>query len=119
MIRALIILFIAGVAGLMAYLTFTGECPGGAVVRTEAQCRAESGLSPDICRVVFERAQSVARNAGSVYTEPGVCRILFGECLDHATIMGGYVPRPHGFCVTTSGGTLASMVPVYRQAAAR
>jgi hypothetical protein len=119
MIRALIILFIAGVAGLIGYLTFTGECPGGSVVRNEAQCRAESGFSADICHVIFERAVSVARSAGSVYSEPGQCRILFGECLDHATIVGGYVPRPHGFCVKASGGALTSMVPVYRQAAAR
>jgi hypothetical protein len=117
--RTVVILFIAAVAGLIGYLAYTGECPGGVVVQTEAQCRAESGLSPNICRVVFERALSVARNAGSVYTEPGQCRILFGECLDHASIVGGYVPRPHGFCVKASGGALASMVPVYRQAAAR
>jgi hypothetical protein len=117
--RAVVILFIAAVAGLMAYLTYTGECPGGAVVRTQEQCRADSGLSPEICRLVFERALTVARNAGSVYSEPGQCRILFGECLDHATIVGGYVPRPHGFCVKAEGGVLTSMVPVYRQAAAR
>jgi uncharacterized protein YgiB involved in biofilm formation len=117
--RTVVILFIAAVAGFMACRTYIGECPGGAVVQTEAQCRAESGLSPDICSKVFERALSAARNAGSVYTEPGQCRILFGECLDHASIVGGYVPRPHGFCVKASGGALASMVPVYRQAAAR
>jgi hypothetical protein len=119
MMRSVVILFIAAVAGLIGYLAYTGECPGGAVVKTEAQCRTQSGLSPEICRAVFERALSVARNAGSVYTEPGQCRILFGECLDHASIVGGYVPRPHGFCVKVTGGALASMVPVYRQAAAR
>ncbi len=117
MMRALIMLFIAGVAGLIGYLAFTGECPGGTVVRSEEQCRET--LSQGLCRTIFSRANAVARNAGSVYMNPTECSIAFGNCLNHATIVGGYVPAPAGFCVKTSGESLSSMEPIYRRAAAR
>lgn len=117
MIRALILLFIAGVAGLIAYLAFVGECTGGTVVRSEQQCR--ENLSQGLCRTIFARANDVARNAGSVYMSPTECSVAFGSCLDHATIVGGYVPAPAGFCVRASGETLSSMQPIYRRAASR
>jgi hypothetical protein len=117
MMRALILLFIAGVAGLIGYLTFVGECTGGTVVRSEQQCR--ESLSQGLCRTIFARANDVARNAGSVYMNPTECAVAFGGCLDHATIVGGYVPAPAGFCVRTSGDTLSSMEPIYRRAAVR
>jgi uncharacterized protein YgiB involved in biofilm formation len=119
MSRAIVILFIAGVAGLMAYLAFVGECPGGSVVRSEEQCQQSSGFSGDICRQVFARANEVARSAGTVYIDRDECFRVFGNCLNHASIVGGYVPQPAGFCVKAGGGTLQSMAPVYRGAAAR
>jgi hypothetical protein len=117
MMRALILLFIAGVAGLIGYLAFVGECTGGTVVRSEAQCR--ESLNQGLCRTIFARANEVARNAGTVYMNLTECAIAFGGCLDHATIVGGYVPAPAGFCVRISGDTLAGMQPVYRRAAVR
>jgi uncharacterized protein YgiB involved in biofilm formation len=117
MIRALILLFIAGVAGLIGYLAFVGECPGGTVVRSEETCR--ESLNQGLCRTIFARANDVARNAGSVYMNPTECSIAFGNCLNHATIVGGYVPAPAGFCVKSSGQTVSSMEPLYRRAAAR
>jgi uncharacterized protein YgiB involved in biofilm formation len=119
MIRAAVVLVIAGVAGLMAYLAFVGECPGGAVVRTEEQCAASGGLPRELCRTVFSRAAEVARSAGTVYTDRDQCYREFGACLAHATLVGGYVPQPAGFCVKANGSALASMVPIYRGAAAR
>jgi uncharacterized protein YgiB involved in biofilm formation len=116
-IRALILLFIAGVAGLIGYLAFVGECTGGTVVRSEQNCR--ESLSQGLCRTIFARANDVARNAGSVYMNPTECCIAFGNCLNHATIVGGYVPAPAGFCVKSSGQTVSSMEPLYRRAAAR
>jgi uncharacterized protein YgiB involved in biofilm formation len=119
MIKAVVVLVIAGIAGLMAYLAFVGECPGGAVVRSEEQCQQSSGLGSDLCRQVFARANEVARTAGTVYIDRNECFRVFGNCLNHATIVGGYVPQPAGFCVRAGGGTLQSMVPIYRNAAAR
>jgi uncharacterized protein YgiB involved in biofilm formation len=119
MIRAVVFLVIAGVAGLMAYLAYVGECPGGTVVRSPEQCATASGLGPDICHAVFAQALDVARRAGAVYTDRNACFREFGNCLDHATVVGGYVPQPAGFCVNVAGGRLASMIPVYRGAAAR
>jgi uncharacterized protein YgiB involved in biofilm formation len=120
MMRGVVILFIAGVAGLMAYLAFVGECTGGKVVRNEEGCRTEQGFSAELCRMVFARALEVARNASTVYTDPQQCSIAFGPCLEHATIVSGWVPRPHGFCLMVEGnGRLASMTPTYQRAGAR
>jgi uncharacterized protein YgiB involved in biofilm formation len=117
--KAVVLLIIAGIAGLMAYFAFIGECPGGAVVRSEEQCRGDAGISSGLCRTIFARANEVARNANSVYQDPTECSIQFGSCLPHATIVGGYVPAPAGFCVKTNGTALTAMEPVYRRAAAR
>jgi uncharacterized protein YgiB involved in biofilm formation len=116
-IRALVLLFIAGVAGLIGYLAFVDECPGGTVVRSEENCR--ESLIRDLCRTIFTRANAVARNASSVYMNPVECSVAFGNCLDHATIVGGYVPAPAGFCIKASGETISSMEPIYRRASAR
>jgi uncharacterized protein YgiB involved in biofilm formation len=117
--RWLVFLIIGGIAGLFGYLALVGECPGGTVVRSQQQCQDSGGLSGDLCRQVFARANDVARNAGTVYIDRDECFRVFGNCLNHATIVGGYVPQPAGFCVKASGGTVQSVVPVYRQAAAR
>jgi uncharacterized protein YgiB involved in biofilm formation len=117
--RAVVFLIIAGIAGVMAYLMFIGECPGGSVVRSEEQCSASGGFSGDLCRTIFARANDVARNSGSVYPDPLKCAAQFGACLPHATVVGNFVPTPYGFCVKTNGNALVSMEPVYRTASAQ
>jgi uncharacterized protein YgiB involved in biofilm formation len=119
MIRAGVVLVILGVAGVMLWQAVRGECPGGTIVRSEAQCASEAGLGGALCGRIFERANAVARAAATVYTDREECFRIFGNCLDHATVVGGYAPRPAGFCVQTDGAALQSMVPVYRAAAAR
>jgi uncharacterized protein YgiB involved in biofilm formation len=119
MMRAVVILIIAGIAGLMGYLAFVGECPGGSVVRSEQHCEQSRGFSQELCRQVFARANAVGRSAGTVYIDRDECFRVFGNCLNHASIVGGYVPQPAGFCVKANGGALHSMTPVYRAAAAR
>ncbi len=119
MIRAVVVLVIAGVAGVMGYFAIVGECPGGVVVRSEEQCQQSGGLGRDLCRQVFARAGEVARSAGTVYIDRDECFRVFGNCLNHATIVGGYVPQPAGFCVRADGGTLRAMTPIYRNAAVR
>jgi uncharacterized protein YgiB involved in biofilm formation len=117
-IRALILLFIAGVAGLILYLAFTGECPGGTVLRTLESCPEK--LGPIACQQVRSRAKEVAQSAGTVYMDPVQCSVDFGPCLNHATIIGGYVPAPAGFCVLRlKGGSVVDISPLYRRAAAR
>jgi uncharacterized protein YgiB involved in biofilm formation len=118
--RAIVLLFIAGVAGVMAYVVYTGECPTGKVVTSEENCRSEQGLSAELCRTVFARALDVARNAGTVYNDPQQCSVAFGPCLEHATVASAWVPRPHGFCVNQDGsGRLASMTPTYQRSGVR
>ena len=116
MIRAVVILIIAGIAGVMAYLAFIGECVGGTVVNSEAHC-VES-LPQTLCRAVFAQARDVAQRSDSVYTDPVACAVQFGPCLPHATILSGYVPVPAGFCIKASGATLTAMTPIYRRISA-
>jgi uncharacterized protein YgiB involved in biofilm formation len=112
--RAIPFTLIGGVAAFMAYMAFRGECPGGVVVMSEEKCRTESGLSADLCRTVYSRAVTVARNAGTVFVDESKCSQQYGPCLPHATVLGSFVPVPAGFCVQSSGGRLTDMTPVYR-----
>jgi uncharacterized protein YgiB involved in biofilm formation len=116
-VKAIVILVIAGIAGLMAYVAFIGECPGGVAIRSEQQCAAS--LNETICRTVFSRAKEVAENSATVFMSPVECSTQFGPCLDHAKIIGGYSPTPVGFCVRTSGNAVTGMEPLYQRAGAR
>jgi uncharacterized protein YgiB involved in biofilm formation len=114
--KYIVIAFILGVAGLIAFLWIRGECPGGRLVTAEDTCRSEQGFEPAFCREVFRRAPTMARTAATVYTDAQACRNDFAECLPHATNTAGFVPRPHGFCVSAdSDGRVATMTPVYRR----
>jgi uncharacterized protein YgiB involved in biofilm formation len=112
--RAIPFALIGAVAAFMAYMALRGECPGGVVVMSEANCREAGGLSADLCRTVYSRAVEVARNAGTVYTDVSKCSQQYGPCLPHATLVGSFVPAPAGFCVQSIGGRLTEMTPVYR-----
>ncbi len=114
MIRAVAFLVIAGVGGLLAYLAFVGECPGGRIVFSESQCRGEAGFDGAFCRLVFSRAEQVARSSGSVYMDQNSCAREYGACLPHSGT-NGFVPRPVGFCVAGGGDSVTRMTPIYRQ----
>jgi uncharacterized protein YgiB involved in biofilm formation len=115
--KAVVILVIAAVAGLMAYVAFIGECPGGIAIRSEQECAAS--FNETICRTVFSRAKDVAENSATVFMNPIECSTQFGTCLDNAKVTGGYSPRPVGFCVRTSGNDVTGMEPLYQRAGAR
>jgi uncharacterized protein YgiB involved in biofilm formation len=111
-----VIAFILGLAGFMLWLWLNGECPGGRVVTSEAQCVSDAGLPQAFCIEVFRRAPTVARAAATVYTDEAACRADFGECLPHALSRSGFVPRPRGFCVSADPeGRVQTMEPVYRR----
>jgi uncharacterized protein YgiB involved in biofilm formation len=114
MIKAVVILVIAGIAGLMAYLALVGECPGGKVVFSPDDCIGK--LKPGECNEVFARADEVARTAGTVFIDPVECSRQFGPCLEHAVRVGGWTPRPAGFCVNRIVGVARplAIAPVYR-----
>ncbi|MGL4242338.1 MAG: DUF1190 domain-containing protein [Beijerinckiaceae bacterium] len=118
MIKAVVVLVIAGVAGLMAWQAFVGECPGGKVVASESECYGPAGFDITFCRLVFGRAEQVARASGSVYMDQNTCAREWGACLPHAST-NGFVPRPAGFCVAGGGDTISRMKPIYRPAHAQ
>jgi uncharacterized protein YgiB involved in biofilm formation len=111
--KAVVILIIAGISGFMAYLYYIGECPGGVAIRSEQQCSAS--FNDVICKTVFSRAKEVAENSATVFMNPIECSTQFGTCLDHAKIIGGYSPRPVGFCVRASGNSVTAMEPLYQR----
>jgi len=117
--RNLVLLFIAGIAGLIGYIIVQGECPGAVAIRTEEQCRAASGMNPSLCQTIFSRASAVARNSASVYPDEITCSTQFGACLPHATVAMAFVPVPAGFCVKIANNSVTSMEPFYTPAAAR
>jgi uncharacterized protein YgiB involved in biofilm formation len=117
MIRLAVVAIIAGVAGIMLWQARSGECPGGTVVFSLEDC---AGKLPGLaCKQIYERADAVARRAGTVYQDPVECSTRFGPCLEHALVVGGWTPRPAGFCVLRAAGSNTTdqsltIQPVYR-----
>ncbi len=110
--KVIILLFIAGVAGVMGWFFLRGECRGGKVVVSEAQCRQTAGFDAATCAAVFARAESVIRNSHAIYIDRERCLQTYARCIPHP--VNGFTPVPEGFCVITSGGTIQSQTPVYR-----
>jgi hypothetical protein len=111
MIRAVVILIIAGVAGLMGWLFFAGECREGQIVTGAEQCRG-AGFGAELCAVILARWPQEAARGGNVFPNRAACEAVHLQCLEHAGTMG-YTPRPRGFCVVGSSPGTLRMTPVY------
>lgn len=98
--RAIVIGIILAVAGLMGYLFFRGECPGGQVFNTETQCRAAAGFDAAFCRISFAQARRRAYEDASPFSTQDACLRHFPSCEPHHRVVSGYVPVPRGVCVT-------------------
>lgn len=88
-------------AGFMAYLFFRGECPGGQVFASEAQCRAAAGFDAAFCRISFAQARRRAYEDASPFSTQDACLRHFPVCEPHHKVVSGYVPVPRGVCVTS------------------
>jgi uncharacterized protein YgiB involved in biofilm formation len=97
-VRALILTAIVIAAAIMGYFMLQGECSGGKVFASEAECRA-SGFKKDLCDSSFSSANRKARLEYSPFVTENDCALQFPRCAPHGKL-AGYVPVPRGVCVT-------------------
>lgn len=112
MLKALVFLIVAGVAGLLAWSFFQPECQGGSVVSTQAACMALPGFSPRDCEQAFERARMQA----SVYPNRQDCEQAFPVCDERRSAPIGFSPRPAAYCVWKGAGGEGLGQPVFKRA---
>ena len=112
--RIVVFLLIAGVAAFMGFIALRGECPGGSIVMSEAQCRAASTLGVEACATVFRDAERITRAAPTVFTDEQRCLAGHDACI-RSSVVQGYTPVPAGFCVVASGNAVTRQEPVYRR----
>ncbi len=112
--KVVVALVIAGVAGLMAFVFWRGECAGGSVVTSQAQCLRTSGFSAATCEAIFEAAERVTRAAATVYPMRDRCLQDYERCVPSSQTQG-FTPVPAGFCVTASASAVTRREPVYRR----
>jgi uncharacterized protein YgiB involved in biofilm formation len=105
--RFVVLAFIAMAAIFMAYQFFQPTCPGGALVRDEADCRSVRDFDVAFCRDAFARAPAIARVSGPSYPQRGDCDTQWAVCVDHA---GGWGPRPSGWCLARAGTGMAKRI---------
>ena len=109
--KLIIIAFITGIAGFMAYLFATGgDCRGGQVVTDAAQCRNHFDAAS--CAAALAASDRKARTEYSPFLNREDCEFKFPICIAHAVIVGGFVPRPSGICLARIDGRVDG-TPVY------
>jgi hypothetical protein len=113
-VKAIVVLLIVGVAGFMAYRAFAGECQGGHVFTSEAQCRQSGAISTVACATVFGQADSVTGRGATVFSSEQLCLGSHDACV-RSSVAQGFTPVPAGFCVKASGNSVTSQEPVYRR----
>ncbi len=112
--KFIVILLVVGVAGVMAFMAWRGECPGGSVVFSESQCRQSGSFDANICGLIFRAADSVLARASTVYSDEQNCMRDHERCVRSARTQG-FTPVPAGFCVQVGGGEITRQEPVYRR----
>lgn len=108
--KAVVLALMGVVAAVMGYFAFQGECPGGKVYATEAECRA-GGIADAFCKASFAEAKRSATLDYAPFPNQGDCQHQFPLCEPHARVVGGFVPVPRGVCV--AGGEAGK--PVYER----
>ena len=97
--RAVIFGLLLAIAAVMAFLFLRGECPGGQVFATEAECRETAGFDALFCRQSFIDARRRAFEDSSPFSTQDACLRHFPRCEPHRVVASGYVPVPRGTCV--------------------
>lgn len=95
--RTLILAAMAAAAMVLGYMMLQGECPGGKVFESEAECRAAGG--GEACRAGFAEAKRKATLDYSPFSNENDCSLQFPRCQPHGAV-AGYVPVPRGVCIT-------------------
>jgi uncharacterized protein YgiB involved in biofilm formation len=113
-LKVVVVLLIAGVVGVMVFMAWRGECPGGSVVFSESQCRQSGSFDAAVCGLIFRSADDVAQRANTTYSNQQACQVDYERCTPSG-INQGFTPVPAGFCVSAKGGSIVRQEPVYRR----
>jgi hypothetical protein len=106
--RAIVVLIIAGIAGLMGWFALQPECR--TAVTTQEACVALPGFSASSCDTAFIEA----RRKATLYTTLIACQNDGHETCDLHTSLTGFTPRPERFCVAQADGSTI-VTPIYRK----
>jgi uncharacterized protein YgiB involved in biofilm formation len=111
--KALTLLIILGIAGMMGYFALRGECPGGRVILDASECRG-AGFDRARCEEALRIGQHKARNDYPPFADFEACQRQFSRCEPHGAVASGFVPRPRGICLIAQGSQLDA-TPVYER----
>lgn len=98
--KVVVIALVLGIAAAMAYFAWQGECRGGQVFASEAQCVA-ARLPQGLCRDSFAEARRLAREDVAPFATQDECLRQYPFCQPHGRVTGGFVPVPRGVCVVS------------------
>lgn len=95
--KFIVFAFIAGVAAFLGWQMLQPVCPGGTVVKSEAECQQTSGFNAAFCRKAFVAARAL-ENKGAGYSTTFECQRHYSDCIvaDHIV---GYVGKAKSVCV--------------------
>jgi uncharacterized protein YgiB involved in biofilm formation len=113
-LKVVVVLLIAGVAGVMAFTAWRGECASGFVFATVDECIAHGYFKPDACRNIIVLGAEAVRHSSTVFTREQDCRDKFDSCIPHETA-SGFTPVPVGYCVSRTRSSMMAPEPVYRR----
>lgn len=117
MLKFIVALVIAAVAGLIGYLFMFQTC-GGVVLRSAEDCRAQR-IEGAFCDAFASRLRELARQSASSYPNEADCRDRYAVCMARENPRG-WSPVPSAACVAhDSDGRVARVEPVYERAGAR
>ncbi|MFO1167763.1 MAG: DUF1190 domain-containing protein [Rhodoblastus sp.] len=106
-----VIAFIVAVAAFMGWKLLQPQCPGGAVVADEQQCRAQFDAA--FCGKAWPEALTAARTQGGAYATQAQCLDKFPACIPRSDVPA-WTPRPNGYCIARGpDGEVAHVEPVY------
>jgi hypothetical protein len=106
-----VIAFILAIAAFMGWNALRPECPGGAVLADEAQCRA--AFDAAFCARAMPETIRVARRSGQTFSSQSACLEQWPVC-DARSDVSAWAPRPASFCVARApDGAIGRIEPVY------
>lgn len=114
MLKVIVFLLIAGIAGVMGFMAWRGECASGYVFATVDECAAQGSFRPEACREMFTMAAETVGHAATVFPTEQACRDQFEVCIPHKMV-SGFTPVPAAYCVSRVRSRMMPPEPIYRR----
>ena len=110
--KIIVIAFCLAVLGIIGYTLLQGECRGGVVFASEAECASKLGAAP--CRSAFAASERAAFEDRAPFATLESCAREFERCAPHRAVKSGFVPVPASVCVAGTGSNVTGS-PIYRR----